>query len=61
MVQFDAGGMIGRHEAGFGQLFIVLAGTGWVAGDDGAAPRLAPAMSCSSNVESSTQRAAMPV
>lgn len=35
MLQFDAGGMIGRHEAGFGQLLIVLAGTGWVSGGDG--------------------------
>jgi quercetin dioxygenase-like cupin family protein len=35
MLQFDAGGMIGRHEAGFGQLLIVLTGTGWVSGADG--------------------------
>ena len=31
----STGGMIGRHEAGFGQLLIVLSGTGWVSGDDG--------------------------
>ena len=24
--------MIGRHEAGFGQLFIVVSGCGWVSG-----------------------------
>ena len=35
MLRFAAGGMIGRHEAGFGQLLIVLAGTGWVSGGDG--------------------------
>lgn len=35
LVSFEAGGAIGRHEAGYGQLFIVLAGRGWVAGDDG--------------------------
>ena len=34
-VRFDAGGEIGRHEAGFGQLFLVLEGSGWVAGGDG--------------------------
>ena len=35
LVTFDAGGVIGPHEAGFGQLFLVLDGTGWVAGQDG--------------------------
>ena len=35
LLTFDAGGAIGRHEAGFGQLFVVLAGRGWVSGDDG--------------------------
>jgi len=35
MLHFDADGVIGRHEAGFGQLLIVLSGTGWVSGDDG--------------------------
>ena len=34
-LRFDPGGAIGRHEAGYGQLFIVLVGQGWVAGDDG--------------------------
>lgn len=35
MLQFEAGGAIGRHEAGYGQLFIVLTGRGWVSGNDG--------------------------
>jgi quercetin dioxygenase-like cupin family protein len=34
-LQFEAGGAIGRHEAGYGQLFIVLAGRGWVSGREG--------------------------
>lgn len=29
------GGVIGPHEAGFAQLFVVLKGTAWVAGADG--------------------------
>jgi len=35
MLQFEAGGVIGQHQAGFGQVLIVLAGSGWVSGDDG--------------------------
>lgn len=35
VVEFAPGGAIGRHEAGFGQLFIVVLGEGWVSGDDG--------------------------
>lgn len=35
LLHFEAGGTIGRHEAGFGQLFIVLTGGGWAAGGDG--------------------------
>jgi quercetin dioxygenase-like cupin family protein len=35
VLYFDAGGLIGRHEAGFGQLFFAVSGDGWVAGDDG--------------------------
>ena len=35
-LHFEAGGGIGRHRAGFGQLFVVLSGSGWVEGDDGA-------------------------
>ena len=34
-LRFEAGGAIGRHEAGFGQLFFVVAGRGWVEGGDG--------------------------
>ena len=35
VLYFDAGGEIGPHEAGFGQLFLALSGEGWVAGCDG--------------------------
>jgi quercetin dioxygenase-like cupin family protein len=34
-VHFDPGGSIGRHRAGFGQLFVVVSGAGWAEGDDG--------------------------
>ncbi|HEX5067588.1 MAG TPA: cupin domain-containing protein [Myxococcota bacterium] len=34
-IRIEAGGGIGRHEAGFGQLFLVLEGSGWAAGGDG--------------------------
>jgi len=34
-VRFDAGGSIGEHVAGFGQLFLVVEGSGWVQGADG--------------------------
>lgn len=34
-VRIGAGGEIGRHEAGFGQLFLVVEGSGWAAGGDG--------------------------
>lgn len=34
-VHIAAGGEIGLHPAGFGQLFCVIAGAGWVAGADG--------------------------
>ncbi len=30
VLHFDAGGEIGEHETGFGQLFVVVAGAGWV-------------------------------
>jgi quercetin dioxygenase-like cupin family protein len=36
LLRFDAGGAIVQHEAGYGQLFIVLDGCGWVSGRDGA-------------------------
>ena len=35
LLRFDADGAIGQHEAGYGQLFIVLDGRGWVSGRDG--------------------------
>ncbi len=31
----EPGGQIGRHPAGFGQLFLVVQGAGWAAGVDG--------------------------
>jgi len=34
MVRIEAGGIIDRHEAGFGQLWIIVEGSGWVAGGD---------------------------
>ncbi len=34
-VEFDAGGAIGRHRAGFDQLFCVIDGSGWAEGNDG--------------------------
>ncbi|GIK19927.1 MAG: hypothetical protein AMXMBFR77_06470 [Phycisphaerales bacterium] len=34
-LQFEPGGQIGQHPTGFGQLFIVVEGSGWVAGGDG--------------------------
>jgi quercetin dioxygenase-like cupin family protein len=35
-VRIEAGGMIGPHVAGFCQLFLVISGVGWVAGEDAA-------------------------
>src|SRR5690349_16732024 len=34
-VHFAAGGEIGPHPAGFGQLFLVVAGEGWIADGSG--------------------------
>ena len=34
-LHFEAGGEIGPHPAGFDQLFLVVAGDGWLAGADG--------------------------
>ena len=34
-VHVEPGGCIGAHNAGFGQLFLVVAGAGWAAGADG--------------------------
>jgi quercetin dioxygenase-like cupin family protein len=41
LLYFDPGGLIGPHEAGFGQLFVAVSGHGWVAGPDGARQALA--------------------
>lgn len=35
VLYFEAGGVIGPHEAGFGQMLLALDGAGWVAGGDG--------------------------
>jgi quercetin dioxygenase-like cupin family protein len=35
VVYLEPGGEIGSHEAGFGQLFFAVRGSGWVAGADG--------------------------
>ena len=35
VVYFEPGGVIGPHEAGFGQIFFAIGGNGWVAGGDG--------------------------
>jgi quercetin dioxygenase-like cupin family protein len=35
VLYFGAGGEIGPHEAGFGQLLFAVSGDGWVAGADG--------------------------
>lgn len=34
-IHFAAAGVIGPHPAGFDQLFLVVQGSGWVAGEDG--------------------------
>jgi len=34
-VRIAPGGSIGRHEAGFDQLFLVMEGSGWAEGGDG--------------------------
>lgn len=34
-IRIEAGGAIGPHEAAYGQLFLVVAGSGWVSGGDG--------------------------
>jgi len=35
VVHIEPGGVIGPHPAGFDQLFLVVQGSGWVAGSDG--------------------------
>ena len=34
VLHFDADGEIGEHETGFGQLFVVIDGAGWVVSGD---------------------------
>ena len=34
-IRIEPGGAIGPHEASFGQLFLVVAGSGWISGSDG--------------------------
>jgi quercetin dioxygenase-like cupin family protein len=34
-IHVEPGGEIGPHPAGFGQLFLVVVGSGWVSGPDG--------------------------
>ena len=34
VIYFEPGGVIGPHEAGFGQILFAVAGSGWVAGAD---------------------------
>jgi quercetin dioxygenase-like cupin family protein len=42
LIAFEPGGLIGPHEAGFGQLFVPAQGIGWVAGEDGRRIALGP-------------------
>lgn len=35
VIEIGAGGRVGRHPAAAQQLFVVVRGSGWVAGDDG--------------------------
>ena len=35
VIYFEPGGIIGPHEAGFGQIFFAVVGDGWAAGADG--------------------------
>jgi quercetin dioxygenase-like cupin family protein len=41
VLYFEAGGEIGPHKAGHGQLFLALSGEGWVSGGDGVRQKLA--------------------
>jgi quercetin dioxygenase-like cupin family protein len=35
VIYLESGGIIGPHEAGFGQILFAVAGSGWVSGGDG--------------------------
>jgi quercetin dioxygenase-like cupin family protein len=41
VVRFDPGGFIGRHPAGFDQLFLVVEGQGWAEDGEGQRTKLA--------------------
>ncbi len=40
-MHFEPGSVIGEHAAGFGQLFLVVSGSGWASGGDGVRHELA--------------------
>ena len=40
-IRIAPGGAIGPHEAGFGQLFLVIDGSGWISGGNGVRQPLA--------------------
>ena len=42
MARFASSGMLGRHMAPTWQVFTVLSGSGWVAGDDGERTSIGP-------------------
>lgn len=39
-IHFAPGGVVGPHPAGFDQLFLVVQGSGWIAGADGVRIRI---------------------
>ena len=41
-LRFEPGGKIGPHPAGFAQLFVPVAGSGWAAGADGQRRAITP-------------------
>jgi mannose-6-phosphate isomerase-like protein (cupin superfamily) len=42
VIEIGAGGTVGRHPAAAQQLFVVVAGSGWVEGGDGRREPIAP-------------------
>jgi quercetin dioxygenase-like cupin family protein len=42
LIEIGPGGRVGRHPAAAQQLFAVVRGSGWVAGDDGEREPIAP-------------------
>ena len=59
-IHVEPGGSIGEHEAGFGQLFLVMTVNGWVAGPMASASTCAPDRAPSSIEASCTRRGARP-